>query len=617
MTERVRTKPSARRRKGNDDDRTYRNGTVPSNGSPKRGRAIEGIVKAPTGISGLDEITHGGLPAGRPTLVCGSAGCGKTLLGVEFLVRGAVEFGEPGLFVSFEEAADELAKNVASLGFDLKELERKGLLIVDQVKVERTEIEETGEYDLEGLFVRLGYSIDTIGAKRVVLDTIESLFSGLQNTAILRAELRRLFHWLKDKGVTTVITGERGDGQLTRQGLEEYVSDCVILLDHRITQQISTRRLRIVKYRGSTHGTNEYPFLIDEEGFSVLPITSMGLTHGVSSERVNAGVERLNAMLGGGFYRGSSVLVSGTSGSGKSSLAAHFAGASAAAGEKCLYFAFEESQAQITRNMGSIGLDLQKQVDSGNLIFFNSRPSLYGLEMHLAVMHKEIKRHKPKAVVVDPISNLIDAGTADEAGSMLVRLIDFLKEQAITAVFTSLNHGGSALETTDVGISSLMDTWILLRDTERAGERNRLIYVLKSRGMSHSNQVREFLITSGGIELEDVYTGAGEVLTGSARAAQEAREAEAESERQIEIDRKKWDLERKRRVLEAQVTALKAEIEAEEADLSRLLKSETDRADTESARAATASKLRRADASNLSEPKSAIKTKRRNGRAAV
>jgi circadian clock protein KaiC len=614
-----------RQRRAGEHKQTGRNGksgkAVNHQGSLRNGQALVGIAKTPTGISGLDDITGGGLPAGRPTLVCGSAGCGKTLMALEFLVRGAMEHGEPGLFVSFEEDADELAKNVASLGFDLKDLEDRGLLIVDHVKVERTEIEETGEYDLEGLFVRLGYSIDTIGAKRVVLDTIESLFSGLSNAAILRAELRRLFHWLKHKGVTAIITGERGDGQLTRQGLEEYVSDCVILLDHRVTQQISTRRLRIVKYRGSTHGTNEFPFLIDEEGFSVLPITSLDLSHGISSQRVSSGVERLDAMLGGGYYRGSSVLVSGTSGSGKSSLAAHFAQATAEAGETCLYFAFEESRAQIIRNMASIGLQMQKMVEAGRLMFFNSRPSLYGLEMHLAMMHKEIKRHQPSAVVVDPISNLIDAGTIDEAGAMLVRLIDFLKGHGITALFTSLTHGGSALEATDVGISSLMDTWVLLRDAESAGERNRLIYVLKSRGMAHSNQVREFLITRNGIQLEDVYTGEGDVLTGSARAAQQARLAQAEAERQGDIQRKEQELQRKRRVLEAQVAGLRAEIETEEAELERMRQREARREQAEADRIAELARLRRADQGGedprgLAETKPAG-TKRRNGKVRV
>jgi circadian clock protein KaiC len=566
------------------------------NGAAHGSRGGAGIRKAPTGIGGFDEITSGGLPAGRPTLVCGAAGCGKTLFGVEFLVRGALQYGEPGLFVSFEENAEELAKNVASLGFDLRDLEKRKLLIVDQVKIERGEIEETGEYDLEGLFVRLGYSIDQIGAKRVVLDTIESLFSGLSNAAILRAELRRLFHWLKDKGVTAVITGERGDGQLTRQGLEEYVSDCVILLDHRVNEQISTRRLRIVKYRGSTHGTNEYPFLIDEDGISVLPITSLGLSHEVSDERVSTGIARLDTMLDGGLYRGSSVLVSGTAGTGKSSMATHFANATCRAGERCAYFAFEESQAQIIRNMRSIGIDLEPHVRSGLLKFFTSRPSLYGLEMHLAVMHREIKRHRPRAVIVDPISNLLSQADLYDTQSMLVRLIDFLKDQQITAYFTSLNHGGSAVESTEVGISSLMDSWLLVRDIEVSGERNRILYVLKSRGTAHSNQVREFLLTSEGVLLRDVYLGPGGVLTGSARAQQEGRDAATERDRLADLERREASLERKRRTLEAQVASLRAEVEGEESELERVRREEGARAQADRALRSASARLRRADA---------------------
>jgi circadian clock protein KaiC len=489
---------------------------------------------------------------------------------MEFLVRGALDHGEPGLFVSFEEGPEELAKNVTSLGFDLHDLEKRKLLAIDQITVDASQIEEAGEFDLEGLFVRLNYAIDAIGAKRVVLDTIESLFGGFSNLAILRAELRRLFQWLKDKGVTAVITGERGEGQLTRQGLEEYVSDCVILLDHRVNQQISTRRLRIVKYRGSVHGTNEYPFLIDRDGISVLPLTSLGLSHSVSAERVTTGVPDLDEMLGGGVFRGISVLVTGTAGTGKSSVCAHFADATCRKGETCLYFAFEESRAQIVRNMRSIGIDLEPHIRSGRLKFFNARPSLYGLEMHLAVMHKLIAEHGPQAVVVDPISNLLSAGTMDEANAMLVRLIDFLKERQVTGLFTSLNHGGMALEATELGISSLMDTWILLRDVETSGERNRLVFVLKSRGTAHSNQLREFLLTNGGVRLQQAYLGSGGVLTGSARVAQEAREALAEVDRRAEIQRRELDLERKRNNLASQVASLQADLRAEEAELERL-----------------------------------------------
>ena len=526
------------------------------------------LAKAPTGIRGLDEVTDGGLPLGRPTLVCGSAGCGKTLLAMEFLVRGATEFDEPGVFIAFEETPEELAQNVRSLGFDLDALTAEGKFAADYVHIDRTEIEETGDFDLEGLFIRLALAIDSVGAKRVVLDTIETLFGGFNNDAVLRSELRRLFRWLKDRGVTAIITAERGEGTLTRQGLEEYVSDCVILLDHRVTDQISTRRLRVVKYRGSTHATNEFPFLIDEGGISVLPITAAGLRHDVSDERITSGVPRLDAMLGGGgYYRGSTVLVSGTAGTGKSSLSALLADATCKRGERCLYFAFEESPAQIVRNMRSIGCDLTPWLNKGLLKIEANRPTLQGLEAHLALMHKGIVEFRPQVVVVDPITNLIDAGSEREANAMLVRLVDFLKAQQITAFLVSLTSGGTNLEKTDVYISSLVDTWILLRDIELNGERNRGLYVLKSRGMAHSNQIREFIITGRGIELAEVYLGPEGVLTGSSRVAQEAREREAGRARQREAQRRRRELERKRQAVEAQIAALRLQLEADEDEL--------------------------------------------------
>jgi circadian clock protein KaiC len=522
------------------------------------------LEKSRTGITGLDEVTNGGLPKGRPTLVCGGPGCGKSLLGTEVLVRGATQFGEPGVLMTFEETADDIRKNIASLGFDLDQLVRDKKIVIDHVKVDRQEIDENGEYDLEGLFIRLGYAIQSIGAKRVMLDTIESLFAGLSNEAVLRSELRRLFYWLKERGMTTVITGERGDGTLTRQGLEEYVSDCVILLDHRIHNQMSTRRLRVVKYRGSTHGTNEYPFLIDEDGISVLPITSVGLNHHASDERIGTGVPRLDAMLGGqGFYRGSTILVTGTAGTGKSTLAAHFADATCRRGERCVYFAFEESPEQIMRNMRTVGLDLAPHVKRGLLHFFSARPSLHGTEMHLAVMHKRVNELKPAAVVVDPVSNLATAADERDVHAMLIRLVDFLKSQQITCFFTNLTGGDMAKESTDMGISSIVDTWLLVRDIESGGERNRGLYVLKSRGMAHSNQIREFSITPQGIQLLDVYVGPAGVLTGSARLAQEATERAEQVMREQETERKRLDLERKRAVLDAQVAALQAEFEAE------------------------------------------------------
>lgn len=464
-----------------------------------------GIIKALTGIHGLDEVTGGGLPQGRPTLLCGGAGCGKTLLATEFLVRGATEYGEPGVFMAFEETIEELAQNVSSMGFDLKRLIREKKLVVDHVRVERSEIEETGEYDLEGLFVRLGHAIDTIGAKRVVLDTLETLFGGLSNVAILRSELRRLFRWLKDRGVTAIITAERGDGTLTRHGLEEYVSDCVIVLDHRVAEQLSTRRLRIVKYRGSAHGTNEFPFLIESTGISVLPITSALLQHEAPTERVSTGIPRLDAMLGGkGYYRGASILISGTAGTGKTSIAANFAAACCARGERCVYFAFEESPKQLTRNMRSIGLDLQPWIDQGLLQVHSARPSLHGLEMHLAVLHRTIRDFQPRGVVIDPISNFTVSGTSVDSKAMLTRLVDFLKSRQITSILTSLIGGIVSTEETDLGISSIIDTWVLVRDLEINAERKRALYMLKSRGMAHSNKICDFIMTDHGIELAEI-----------------------------------------------------------------------------------------------------------------
>ncbi len=534
--------------------------------------AEKSLPKAPSGIQGLDEISQGGLPRGRPTLVCGTAGCGKTLFGMEFLVRGAVEYDEPGVFVAFEETAEELTQNVRSLGFDLDELVEQKRLSVDYVRVERSEIEESGEYDLEGLFVRLGHAIDSIGAKQVVLDTIESLFAGLSNQGILRAELRRLFRWLKEKGVTAIITGERGDGSLTRHGLEEYVSDCVILLDHRVTEQISTRRLRIVKYRGSLHGTNEYPFLIDEAGIAVLPVTSLGLEHEVSSERVSSGISRLDSMLGGlGYYRGSSVLISGTAGSGKTSVAAHFVDAACRRGERAMYFAFEESQGQWIRNMRSIGIDLEPWIKKDLLRFHAARPTLCGLEMHLATIHKMVAGFQPQAVVIDPLSNFTSAGTTTEVKAMLMRLIDYKKSKQVTTVFTNLTNGGGPNEQTDVGVSSLMDTWLLLRDIAVGGERNRSMYLLKSRGMAHSNQLREFLLTDRGVDLVDVYVGPEGVLTGSARLAQESKEEAEALARQQQIEVQQRTLDRQRQALESQIAVMRAEFQAKEEELSRAI----------------------------------------------
>ncbi|MHB8862734.1 MAG: circadian clock protein KaiC [Pirellulaceae bacterium] len=521
------------------------------------------LEKCPTGIVGLDEITDGGLPQGRPTLICGGAGAGKTLLSMEFLVRGAIEYGDPGVFMSFEETADELTRNVRSLGFDLERLVADNKLRLDFVRVERSEIEETGEYDLEGLFVRLGYAIDSIGAKRVALDSIETLFAALSSHAVLRAELRRLFRWLKDKGVTAVISGERGrdDGGLTRHGIEEYVSDCVIVLDHRVESQLSTRRLRVVKYRGSAHGTNEYPFIINRRGISVLPVTSLGLDHTVSSERVSTGIERLDMMFGGrGLYRGSTVVVSGTAGTGKSSLAAHFVDAACRRGEKCLYFAFEESPNQIMRNMQSIGLNLNPHVEANRLRFQASRPTVHGMESHLVTIHDALDEFQPAIVVLDPVTNLLAAGTQSDVYTMLLRLIDFLKDAGITTFITTLISGRHSVEQSETNISSLIDTWILLRDIESNGERNHGLYVAKSRGMAHSNQIREYRLTDHGFEILDAYLGTGGALTGSARLAQEANERAERRRREHELQRKRTQLVAEQKALEAQIAALQSQL---------------------------------------------------------
>lgn len=478
------------------------------------------LSKTKTGINGLDEISMGGLPKGRPTLICGGPGCGKTVMALEFIVRGATLYNEPGVFMAFEEKAEELATNVASLGFDLGKLQKNKKLRIDYVHIDRTEVEETGEYDLNGLFIRLNYAINSIGAKRVVLDTIENLFAGLTNQAILRAELRRLFQWLKDKGVTAIITGEKGQGTLTRHGLEEYVSDCVIFLDHRIVNQVSTRRLKIIKYRGSLHGTNEYPFLIDEEGITILPVTSLKLDKNVSTKRVSTGIASLDEMFGGkGFYKGSSILVSGSAGTGKTSIAASFANETCLRKEKCMFFAFEESPQQIIRNMKSIGLDLTKHVKKGLLEFHSFRPGLYGLEMHLARMYNLVKKFKPEVVILDPITNFVSVGLLTEVNSMLLRLIDGFQSEGITLMLTALNSGTT--EHIDENVSSLVDTWILVRDIERDGERNRGIYIMKSRGMKHSNEVREFIISSKGLDLIEVFRGDEGVLIGSARRARQ------------------------------------------------------------------------------------------------
>jgi len=534
------------------------------------------LPKAPTGIKGLDEITGGGFPAGRPTLICGPAGSGKTMLSVEFLVRGATQFGEPGVFMMFEENEAELSANVRSLGFDLEKLTAQKMILLDYVHIERSEIEETGEYDLEGLFIRLGHAIDAIGAKRVVLDTVEALFAGLPNHAVLRPELRRLFRWLKDREITAVITGEKGDANITRHGLEEYVADCVIILDQRVDEQISTRRLRVVKYRGTAHGTNEYPFLIGERGLSVLPVTSLQLDHHASLERVPTGIARLDEMLGGeGVFRGSSVLVSGSAGTGKSSMGAKFVDAACRRGQRALLFVYEESSAQIVRNMRSVGIDLEPWLKTGLLQILASRPTLHGLEQHLLMIHDAVHAFGPSVVAVDPISNLTLDRRQLELIPTLMRLIDFLKQQQITTLFTSLDSGNGGTMEDTLGVSSLMDTWLLLRNVEFNGERNRTIYVLKSRGMAHTNQIREFVMSNEGIELVDVYVGADRVLTGTARVTQESRERAALEVRHRDHQRRLVQLAGKRKAIEAQIAALQEEAESSTADVNFMIAQET------------------------------------------
>lgn len=536
--------------------------------------APNAIRKVATGIVGFDDITLGGLPAGRPSLICGAAGCGKTLFGVTFLVRGAVDMAEPGVFMSFEERPRDLVDNVASLGYDLQGLIDRKLIAIDHVHIDRSEIDETGEYDLEGLFVRLGYAIDSIGAKRVVLDTVESLFASFTNEGVLRAELRRLFAWLKERGVTTIVTGERGDGQLTRYGIEEYVSDCVILLDNRVRDQITTRRLRVVKYRGSSHGTNEYPFFIDERGISVLPITAAGLDHQASQQIIPSGIDGLDRMLAkGGFYRGSSVLVSGLAGTGKTTFASSFIDACCKRGERCLFFSFEESQSQLVRNLESVSIDLKGYLASGLLRIESARPSLYGLEVHLARMHREILAFNPHAVVIDPITAF--RGPESEVHATLLRLVDLLKQHGITALFTSLSDARVHTQGAEREISSLMDVWISLGTVEADGEHNRLLYVLKARGMGHSNQVREYHIDGRGISLVRPYVGPHGVLTGSARLNQEAREfREADLRKQL-VEQRRREKEKNRQQLERKIAEMRDALESEELEENVLLDDES------------------------------------------
>jgi len=530
------------------------------------------IAKSPTGIAGLDQILEGGFPKGRPTLVCGGAGCGKTVLAMEFLINGATRHGEPGVFVAFEESDKEIVVNAASIDFGLSSLIKHKKILIDHIQIPRG-VQEAGDYDLEGLFIRIEQLIDEVGAKRIVFDTIETLFSSFPNAGIIRGELKRLFDWLKEKKMTAVVTAETGDGKLTRYGVDEYVADCVIMLDHRVENQNSIRRLRVVKYRGSSHGTNEYPFLIGDKGILVLPLSSLRLDHKAPTRKVSTGIPRLDSMLSGrGFYRGTSILVSGGAGTGKSSLAAHFVQSACRHGERALYIGSEQSADEIIRNMRSIGIDLERWTKRGLLRIHCARPGTYGLEKHLVSLHDLTVTFDPSIVVVDPITNFASAGNHQEVKSMVTRLIDFFKSRQITAMFTSLTEGDSSPELTVIGISSQMDAWLLLRNLESNGERNRGLYILKARGLAHSNQIREFVLTDFGAQLLDVYVGPSGVLTGSARIAQAAQERAEAAERETQFRRKTEQLREKKRQLEAQIARLRKEFELESQQLSVDLK---------------------------------------------
>jgi circadian clock protein KaiC len=526
-----------------------------------------GLEKAPTGISGLDQITEGGFPRGRVSLVAGSAGAGKTLLALEFLVAGARKYGEPGVLVSFEESVEKVTLNVRSLGFDLDQLQQDGLLTVMSFQVEPSEIIASGAFDLEPIFLMLDDAIQRIGARRIVLDTVEVLFGAFGDDSTVRAELNRLARWLEARGLTAIVTGERGTTSLTRHGIEEYVTDCVIVLDHRVTEEISTRRLRVVKYRGSAHGTNEFPFLISARGFVVLPITSVALDYRASDERVSTGVDRLDHMLGGGVFRGSTSLVTGTAGTGKTSLGAHLVNAACARGDRALWVLLEESPAQVLRNMRSLGLDLKPWVDAGLLRIWSARPSAYGLETHLAVLAQLIEEVSPAVAVLDGIAGLANGASSSEVTSLVARQLDLLKSREITTMATSLGHGDEA---STIEMSSLVDNWLLLRNVEANGERNRLLFVLKSRGTAHSNQVREFVLTDHGIELVEVYVGAAGMLTGSARLAQEAVERDAEAQQADDLERHRRELRSTITEREAHLLAVQDQLAAERAEIDRI-----------------------------------------------
>jgi len=561
---------------------------------PRRKKSLERgrLLKVPTGIGGLDEITEGGLPRGRPTLIAGASGTGKTLLAMQFLVNRASIYGEPGVFVTFEESVPDMITNFASFGWDLDKLIEQRKLAIECVSVSDVPITETGAYSLDGLLIRLDNAISSVEARHIVMDPMQMLYTQLSDVPLLRGELLRLLQWLKSKEVTAIVTSERQEG-VSSQSLESYASDCVILLGNRIRDTVATRHLRVAKYRGSRHATDEFPFYIGERGLSVLPVTSVLPDYGASSERITTGIERLDTLLdGGGYYRHSSILVSGDAGTGKTSLAAHFARATCERGERCLYLAFEEAKDQVIRNMRSIGTDLECHVKTGLLNFRTMRPTMYGLETHLVVMEKLVDEFKPAVIIVDPVSNLSDIGTLRETKSMLARFVDFLKARQVTALFTCLRQSGGE---TEIGVSSVMDVWISLRMVESDGEQNRLLHVIKARGMAHSRQVREFVLSEKGVQLLDVYVGPSGVLTGSARVAQENRESAEKLERQREFKRQQSEMKRKKLELETRMAALKEEIREVQDEMEKGVSEEKEdrRATSEAARQMT--RIRQAD----------------------
>jgi circadian clock protein KaiC len=525
------------------------------------------IKKCPTGISGLDSITGGGLPEGRPTLICGTAGSGKTMLATEFLVRGVLEFGEPGVLVAFEERASDLTANMASIGWDLTALQKEGKLAIESFGTRDTGLDEN-PLDLSHLFARLELAIDEVGAKRVVLDSLEVPLAGLKDQATIRSELHRLSSWIKEKGVTAVITGERGTEALTKNGIEEYVSDCVILLDNRVIEEISTRRLRIVKYRGSRHELNEFPFLISDDGVKALPMSNLGLNYQVNTERFLTGIDELDSMLGDGIYQGNNILINGTAGTGKTTIGATMSEASCKRGERVLMLLFEESPDQLIRNMKSIGVDLGKWREKGVLRMDANRPSSRTPEHHLMSCLKAVLEFKPDLVVVDPISSMIESGTHGQSWAFMMRLVDLLKTHMVTSVFLDLSDEDSETKT-QAGVSSLMDTWIRLRAVERYGGRDPVLSLIKSRGTAHSRQDREFYFTPEGLKFIPPYIGPGGVVTGSARAAQEVLDKAERVKRTHELEGSRLALKMAKTQHEAQMNALKAEFEAKKIKLER------------------------------------------------